>query len=104
MLDRRVLAPHALARWAAEMPDSPVLVHVDGDQLTYSELLHDSYRWASSFEALGVSAGTRVASLLPNIFAAHRTMLGLSWLRAVEVPLNVAYVGDMLRHALALSE
>jgi crotonobetaine/carnitine-CoA ligase len=104
MLDRRVLAPHALARWAAEIPDSPVVEHVDGDRLTYSELLHASYRWASSFEALGVTAGTRVASLLPNIIEAHCTMLGLSWLRAVEVPLNVAYVGDMLRHALALSE
>ena len=104
MLDRRVLAPHALARWAAETPDSPALVHVDGEQVTYRELLYDSYRWASSLQALGVTAGTHVATLLPNTFDAHRTMLGLSWLRAVEVPLNVAYLGDMLRHALTVSE
>ena len=32
-----------------------------------------------------------------------RAMLGLAWLRAVEVPLNVAYVGEVLRHALSLS-
>src|SRR5689334_11013388 len=103
MLDRRVLAPHALARWAAETPDAPVLVHVDGERLSYAELLADSYRWASGLRSLGVTTGTHVASLLPNIFDAHRTMLGLGWLCAVEVPLNVAYLGDMLRHALALS-
>lgn len=104
MLDRRVLAPHALARWAAEIPDSPVLVHVDGERVTYAELLADSYRWASGLRSLGIMAGTHVATLMPNIFDAHRSMLGLSWLRAVEVPLNVAYLGDMLRHALTLSE
>ena len=104
MLDRRMLAPHALARWAAETPDAPVLVHVEGERLTYAQLLGDSHAWASCFRSLGVEAGTHVATLLPNCFAAHRTMLGLAWLGAIEVPLNVAYVGDMLRHALTVSE
>jgi crotonobetaine/carnitine-CoA ligase len=104
VLDRNQLAPHAVARWAAETPDAPVLVHVDGERLTYAELLADSYRWATCLRGLGIDAGSHVATLLPNIFAAHRAMLGLAWLRAVEIPLNTAYVGDLLRHALTLSE
>ncbi len=103
-LDRGQLAPHALKHWAEQMPDAPVLVHVDGDRLTYGELLADSRRWATCLRRLGIDAGSHVATLLPNMFDAHRTMLGLAWLRAVEVPLNTAYVGDVLRHALTLSE
>jgi carnitine-CoA ligase len=45
-----------------------------------------------------------VATLLSGTFDAHRAMLGLGWLRATEVPLNVAYVGPVLEHALRLSE
>ena len=104
MLDRSLLAPHAVAVWAQKTPDALALVHVDGEQLTYAELLADSYLWATCLRRLGVDAGSHVATLLPNIFDAHRTMLALGWLRAVEVPLNVAYVGEILRHALTLSE
>jgi crotonobetaine/carnitine-CoA ligase len=104
MLDRAVLAPHALARWAAETPDALAVVHVDGEQATYAELHADSLRWAAGFRTAGVDVGTHVATLLPNRLVAHRAMLGLAWLRAVEVPLNTAYVGDMLRHALTVSE
>src|ERR1700712_5456356 len=104
MLDRQLLAPHALARWGAKTPDAPVLIHVQGERLTYAELLADSRRWAACFQQHGVAAGTHVATLLANTFDAHRTMIGLAWLRAVEVPLNVAYVGAVLAHALAVSE
>ena len=104
MLDRRMLAPHALAEWAAKTPDAPVLVHVDGERITYSELLEASERWASCFREHGIDAGSHVATLLPNSFDAHRTMLGLAWLRAIEVPLNVSYLGPVLEHALTVSE
>ncbi|MBX6388381.1 MAG: AMP-binding protein [Frankia sp.] len=103
-LDRRLLAPHALAEWAAKTPDAPALVHVDGTRFTYAELLEDSRRWAGCLRAHGVDAGTHVATLLPDRLDPHRAFLGLAWLRAVEVPLNTAYVGDMLRHALTVSE
>ena len=32
MLDKQLLAPHALAAWAAKTPEAPVLVHVDGER------------------------------------------------------------------------
>ena len=41
-----------------------------------------------------------MATMLPNTFDAHLTMLALAWLRVVEVPLNVAFTGRMLAYAL----
>ncbi len=41
-----------------------------------------------------------MATMLPNTFDAHVTMLALAWLRVVEVPLNVAFTGRMLAYAL----
>ncbi len=104
MLDKQLLAPHALAAWAAKTPDAAVLVHAEGERLTYGQLLSDSHLWASCLRRQGVEAGTHVATMLANTFDAHRTMLGLAWLRAIEVPLNVAYVGPVLEHALSVSE
>jgi crotonobetaine/carnitine-CoA ligase len=104
VLDRSLLAPHALARWAAVTPDAIALEHVDGDRLTFAELHDDALRWAAALQAAGVAAGTHVATMVPNVFAAHRAMLALGWLRAVEVPLNTAYTGQMLRYALVHSD
>jgi crotonobetaine/carnitine-CoA ligase len=105
MFDRRLLAPHALAHWAARTPDAPALVHVDGERLTYTHLLAESHRWATCLRDLGIGPGTHAATMLPSDgFDPHRAMLGLAWLRAIEVPLNPAYIGDLLRHALAVSE
>jgi crotonobetaine/carnitine-CoA ligase len=103
MFDRSSLPPHAVARWAVETPDAVALAHVDGSVVTYAELHRAALAWASGLERLGVTAGSHVATLLPNTFLAHRALLGLGWLRAVEVPINTAYVGAMLRHALELS-
>jgi crotonobetaine/carnitine-CoA ligase len=104
MIDRDLLAPNALVRWAAKTPDAPVLVHVDGSQLTYAELLAGSRRRAGALERLGVGAGTHVATMLPNHLDAFRVLVGLGFLRAIEVPLNPALIGDSLTHALAVAE
>jgi crotonobetaine/carnitine-CoA ligase len=104
VLDRRGLAPHALARWAAETPDAVALEHVDGERFTYAELHHEALLWAGAFQAVGVDAHTHVATFLPNASVAHRSMLALGWLRAVEVPLNAAYQGRMLQYAVDHSD
>ncbi|MDQ1431678.1 MAG: carnitine-CoA ligase, partial [Actinomycetota bacterium] len=88
MLDRTCLAPHAVARWAATSPDALALQHVDGDTLTYRELDAEGRRWGAAFAASGIAEGDHVATMLRNDFDSHRTLLGLSWLRAVEVPIN----------------
>jgi len=104
VLDRRGLAPHALARWAAETPDVVALQHVDGERFTFDELHREALHWAGAFQSVGVTAGTHVATFLPNASIAHRSMLALGWLTAIEVPLNAAYQGRMLQYALDHSD
>jgi crotonobetaine/carnitine-CoA ligase len=104
MLDDGFLAPHAIARWAADTPDAIAVDLVRGGQRTYAEMLAASQRWASAFAAHGVGHGTHVATMLHNDLAALDAWLGLGWLRAVEVPLNTAYQGAMLQYALELSD
>src|SRR6267378_3887487 len=104
MLDQRFLAPHALVHWASVQPDVIALEHIDGTRLSYAELYDDALRWAGALRRVGVEAGTHVATMLPNTFDGHRTMLALGWLRAVEVPINTAFTGSMLRYALELAD
>jgi carnitine-CoA ligase len=104
VLDRTCIAPHALARWAGETPDAVALEHVDGSRLTYAQLHADALRGAAALTALGVQPGDHVATMLPNRFDAHRALLALAWLRAVEVPLNTALTGRILEYSLELAD
>ena len=104
MLDQRCLAPHAIAHHAATSPDVVALQHVDGPHLTYATLDSAARTWAAAFRGLGVAEHTHVATMLTNRFEAHHTMVALGWLRAIEVPLNTAYVGRMLHYALELAD
>ena len=104
MLERTCLGPHAVAHWARETPDAVALQHVDGQALTYAELHERACAWAAVFEALGVGAGDHIATLLPNTFDSHLALLGLGWLRVVEVPLNTAYIGRMLAYTIDHSD
>ncbi len=104
MLDQRCLAPHAIAYHASASPDAVAIQHVDGPRLTYAELHHEALAWAGAFAALEIGARTHVATMLTNRFEAHRTMVALGWLCAVEVPLNTAFLGRMLHYALELAD
>ncbi|CAB4767053.1 unannotated protein [freshwater metagenome] len=104
MLDDGFLAPHAVARWAAERPDALAVERIEGGVRTYAEMLASSQTWASAFAAQGVTAGAHVATMLPNGFEALDAWLSLGWLRAVEVPLNTAYLGRMLHYALLTAD
>ncbi len=100
MLDKVHLPPHAVARWAGQTPDTVALQEVGGRSLTYAELHDTALRWAGAFERAGVTAGSHVATFLPARLEAQFAMLGLAWLRAVEVPLNAAHRGELLGQAL----
>jgi crotonobetaine/carnitine-CoA ligase len=104
VLDRSFLAPHALARWAAETPEGIAVEHTNGDSLSFSTLLRESLEFATALQRMGVERGTHVGTMLPNVFDAHRTLLAIGWLRGVEVPLNTAYVGSLLEYAINLSD
>jgi crotonobetaine/carnitine-CoA ligase len=100
MLESNCLAPHAVALGATSTPDAMAIAHVDGSCLTYAELDRRARAWAAALTAMGVGEGDHVATMLPNTFDAHVTMVALAWLRVVEVPLNVAFTGRMLAYAL----
>jgi carnitine-CoA ligase len=104
ILDRLMLAPHALRRWAQEDPGRVALEQVDGASITYGELDRQARTWAHGFGRLGVGPGTHVATFLPNQLDSYRVLLALAWLRAVEVPVNAAYTGRILEYALAQAD
>ena len=99
-LDPDLVVLRLLERRAQERPDHVLLVDAGRGQLSAGEL-HDSVlRWAAAYQRLGVEAEDSVAVMLPQGFDAVRAWLGLGWLRAREVPLNLAYRGRMLRYVL----
>jgi crotonobetaine/carnitine-CoA ligase len=61
-------------------------------------------RWADAFRGLGVEAGDTVLTMLPNSFEAYFAWLGLGWLRAIEVPVNTMYRGQMLQYIVENTE
>jgi carnitine-CoA ligase len=104
ILDRLMLAPHALRRWAEADPGRVALEHVDGSSITYGELDRQARTWAHAFGRLGIEPGTHVATFLPNQFDSYRVLLALAWLKAVEIPVNAAYTGHILEYALTQAD
>jgi crotonobetaine/carnitine-CoA ligase len=99
--DERTTLPEVIARRAADTPDRPFLVDITNDRaLTYGEAHDFVLRWAGALRALGVSAGDRVAVMLPNCMDAVGSWLGIAWVRGYEVPLNTAFRGYMLEYLL----
>ena len=52
----------------------------------------------------GVEAGENVVTMVPNSFESYFVWLGVAWLRAIEVPTNNMYLGEMLRYLITNSE
>lgn len=95
---------YMLERWAAIQPDKTFAVFADGSEWTYAETLERTIRTANALRALGVKQGERVLVWLPNSADCMRVWFGLNFLGAAFVPLNLAYKGNLLAHAVRLSE
>jgi crotonobetaine/carnitine-CoA ligase len=98
-LEDRTL-PHILRARAEERPDATYLRFGDRTPLTFGSVDADSTRVANSLRRLGVSAGDRVAMLLPNCPELVVTWFASAKLGAVEVPVNVELRGPLLSHVL----
>ena len=96
---RRML-PSLVRDWAKRAPTRTLFEHTDGTRLSYGEFHERNLTWAAAFAGLGIGAGERVLTLLPTGVDSYHAWLGLGWLRATEVPLNVAYQGAMLAYAI----
>ena len=93
-----------LRRWARERPTTNFLEFEDGDAWTFAATLDRVQRAAGGLQALGVVQGAHVLCWLPNVREAVLTWLAANYLGAVHVPLNTAYRGNLLQHAIELSD
>jgi crotonobetaine/carnitine-CoA ligase len=93
-----------IERWARTQPDKTFAIFADGEQWTYGDMQAYAIRTASALRALGVKQGERVLVWLPNNADCLRVWFGLNYLGAVFVPINTAYRGSLLEHAIGLSE
>jgi carnitine-CoA ligase len=95
---------YMIERWAREQPDKTFAIFADGEQWTYGEMQACAIRTANALRALGVKQAERVLVWLPNTADCLRVWFGLNYLGAVFVPVNTAYRGNLLEHAIGLSE
>jgi carnitine-CoA ligase len=95
---------YMIERWAREQPDKTFAIFADGEQWTYGEMQTCAIRTANALRALGVKQAERVLVWLPNTADCLRVWFGLNYLGAVFVPVNTAYRGNLLEHAIGLSE
>ena len=91
------------ADWLAErvwqFAERPA-VEIGGVARTYRELGVASDRLALGLSEVGVRAGSRVAVMLGNSAEHIDTWFALSKLGAIEIPINTAYTGELLRYLL----
>ena len=88
---------------AAADPDAEALVFADGERLTTGALAERSVRHAAALLALGVTAGDRVALLLPASADLVALLLAVTRVGAVAVPVNARYRPDEVRHVVVHS-
>ncbi|MGW7531271.1 AMP-binding protein [Amycolatopsis sp. NPDC054798] len=88
-----------IAERARQHPGKPALV-VDGAELTYGELDLAVSEVARGLLATGAAPGDSVGILLPNRAEYLLAWFGAARAGLVEVPVNTAYKGQFLDHAL----
>jgi len=92
-----------LERRAAETPEATFFSFGDGVH-TLGDFNAASNRLARNLETFGITTGTHVAVLMETSVDYLCLWLALSKLGAVEIPINTAFRGDLLKHVLATCE
>ena len=100
--DERTLGGMLRSR-AKVMPDKALLRHGDGTW-TYRALDERADRIANGLQRLGLVKGDRLAVMLPNHADFVAVMFGSARLGVVQVPVNTAYKGPLLRHVVSQSQ
>jgi crotonobetaine/carnitine-CoA ligase len=98
-----VLRP-MLDQWADRTPDKAFVVFESGEEWTYAQMRERVRRRARGLRALGVRQGDHVLVWLPNGPECLVSWFAINWLGAVYVPINTAYRGGVLAHAIAVSD
>src|ERR1700759_2594253 len=98
---RTITAP---LRARAEHDPDGIFVRFEGAAITNAEAWSRCGQLAGGLASLGVGKGSHVAIMLANSPAFLLTWFALARLGAVEVPVNTAFVGSILRHVLTDSD
>jgi crotonobetaine/carnitine-CoA ligase len=99
----RCVLPCLLESAAAETPERDFLLFADGRHWTCSQTLTIARRAASGLRTLGVARDDRVLVWLPNGPDVVRAWFGINFAGACFAPLNLAYRGRLLAHAIEQS-
>lgn len=97
-LNQRVI-PEILRRAAEAEPHRPFILHRD-QVISYEEAERLSTQLAHGLRKWGVGRGARVALILDNSPRYILTLLAVAKLGALNVPINTAARGDLLRYYL----
>ena len=89
-----------LSRGAELYGDRP-FVEFQGEVVSYSAASRRANRVANALLPLGVGKGTRVGLLLSNRLEYLDLWFGLARIGAIQLPINTAYRGPQIRHALS---
>jgi len=90
-----------LLRWRAQVtPDRPFLCFEGGSYQTFAELWDDVSRLAAGLSRAGVRQGDRVAIFAGNGLIAVHAWLAINLVGATDAPINPAFRGQPLVHAL----
>ena len=98
------VARYLVERNAAEHGERPFLVFPDAPALSWRAAHRRVVEIACGLARLGVAQGEHVLSWLPTGADSILLMLAANHLGAVYVPLNLAYRGNLLQHAIRLSD
>lgn len=98
----QAMAHALLERRAAEAPDAIFFSFLD-NTATLGGFNRTANRVARNLESLGVKHGTHVLVLMDTSVEYMHLWFALSKLGAVEVPVNTAYRGDLLKHVVTTS-
>lgn len=93
--------PGILKRQAARYRDKQLIASTSRP-ITYAEASDLAARSAGRLAAAGVKAGDRIVAYLSNSVDFIELWFGATWLGAVLTPVNTAFRGAQLRHALTL--
>jgi carnitine-CoA ligase len=97
-MDLNKTVPALIAQRAAENPERIFIQEVGGRAVTYAAFHTEALKWAALFAELDVREGATVLTMLSPSVDAYAIWMGLSWVRAIEVPCNTDYQERMLAY------
>ncbi|MDO8310424.1 MAG: AMP-binding protein, partial [Sideroxyarcus sp.] len=99
MAPSEVLTHRLLERRAAEAPDA-LFFSFQNESFTLGHCNRMANRMARNLQEAGITTGTHVAVFMDTSAEYMYLWMALSKVGAVEVPINTAYRGDVLKHVL----